>query len=356
MDGVRPLLAALVLLLPACEAGGLLGDDDDDVGDDDDTGDDDDVTDPAWTDLLDRRDQALVDLGAPVLDCVARVDTDHPAFHGCIDWHSSVHGTWALHALARLLGDDAYLEAADDVLDPDAVAGELADLQQGAISWELPYGYSWFLSLAEERELAGRDDLGALAGVVATDLQAWLFDLDDDRLVQQILDDNYGNASWALVNLFTWAEHVGDGDLADRLVERAEAVWLPLGDRCPVADEAGYTRQFFPPCLHRMMALDTVLPLGPARDAWFAQLDEDGIPDLAVVDDPTTAHGAGLNFSRAWGLWSLYAATGDAGWRSLYVDHVVTHLDRPEYWAEDYRAHSHWIPQFGIRALSLSYE
>jgi hypothetical protein len=38
----------------------------------------------------------------------------------------------------------------------------------------------------------------------------------------------------------------------------------------------------------------------------------------------------------------------------LYVEHVVTHLDQPEYWAVDYRAHSHWIPQFGIRAIALT--
>jgi hypothetical protein len=320
-------------------------------------GDDDDMTepDPEWTDLLDRRDQALIDLGEPVLDCVTRADAEHPAFHGCVDWHSAVHGTWALHALARLVGDEAYLDAADDVLDPEEVADELADLEANAVGWEIPYGVSWFLALARERDLAGRDDLRPLGEVVAADLESWFDDRSDTTLQAAILNDNYGNASWALLNLHEWADHVGDDPLVERLGGLAVRLWLPM-EGCSVALEEDYTTQFFPPCLHRMMALQALLPVGPDRDRWLADLSAEGVPSLTPVDDPATAHGAGLNFSRAWGLWSLWTATDDPAWRSLYVEHIVTHLDRPEYWGEDYLAHSHWIPQFGIRALSLSFD
>ncbi len=56
---------------------------------------------------------------------------------------------------------------------------------------------------------------------------------------------------------------------------------------------------------------------------------------LTPILSPTQAHVAGLNFSRAWGLWALYQATGDAQWRSPYVDHAVVHMEQPAYWAED---------------------
>ena len=36
---------------------------------------------------------------------VLRHDTIHPAFHGCIDWHSACHATWALLAARGLTGD-----------------------------------------------------------------------------------------------------------------------------------------------------------------------------------------------------------------------------------------------------------
>ena len=35
-----------------------------------------------------------------------------PAFYGCLDWHSSVHGHWLLARLARLYPETPYAEAA----------------------------------------------------------------------------------------------------------------------------------------------------------------------------------------------------------------------------------------------------
>ena len=31
-------------------------------------------------------------------------------------------------------------------------------------------------------------------------------------------------------------------------------------------------------------------------------------------------------------------------------------MGQPEHWAEDYYSHSHWVPQFGIYAIALSYD
>ena len=50
---------------------------------------------PHWLDLL-----AVVPAAY-----VARRDTEHPAFHGCVDWHSACHGVWALLAYQRATGD-----------------------------------------------------------------------------------------------------------------------------------------------------------------------------------------------------------------------------------------------------------
>jgi hypothetical protein len=61
----------------------------------------------AWQRFLAGRDDALRALAAPIVGCVARDDTEHPVFDGCIDWHSSVHATYALHAVSRHTGDPA---------------------------------------------------------------------------------------------------------------------------------------------------------------------------------------------------------------------------------------------------------
>ena len=54
--------------------------------------------------LLRARKEIARALVEPVRASVARKDTGHAAFHGCIDWHSAVQGVWALTAYGRMTG------------------------------------------------------------------------------------------------------------------------------------------------------------------------------------------------------------------------------------------------------------
>ena len=49
-----------------------------------------------------------------------------PAFYGCLDWHSSVHGHWLLARLARQYPESEYAQPARDALGPYR-GGKLAD-------------------------------------------------------------------------------------------------------------------------------------------------------------------------------------------------------------------------------------
>lgn len=332
----RLLVAAL--LLAGCTPG--LADDDDSAVPED----------PLWAAWLDERDDAVADLAEPILDCTQTNDTSYPVFRGCYDWHSAVHGFWALHAATRLLGDPQYLDVADSLLTPEAISGELAILENGGPLNEIPYGYAWFLRLAAERADAGRDGLAPLADVVAEGLAAWVDGIAPSEVASAVLSDDYGNASWAVVNLHRYALDVGDVALADRLESFVRDDVLPVP--CSLEQEDEELDDFFPPCLHRALVITQVLPTDEV-DTWLADwLPED--PELAPVAEFPTAHPAGLNFSRAWGLQALYAATGDVRWRHLWLDHVQTHLAIPEYWREDYLRYSHWVPQFGILAIALT--
>jgi hypothetical protein len=127
-----------------------------------------------------------------------------------------------------------------------------------------------------------------------------------------------------------------------------------MGADCPLVDELGFADDFFPPCLMRAHAVLEVLPSEQTATWLEAELPGPGAFELAALCEPTPAHAAGLNFSRAWGLWSLWRASGDPHYRDLYVEHVWRHVAQPGYWAEDYGAHAHWIGQFGVYAISLS--
>lgn len=314
----------------------------DSVGDSTDTADTgQDPADVAWEALEAGRDDALRALGEPIVACVTAPDTPHAAFHGCYDWHSAVHGHWALLVISRLLDEPVWASVVDASLTPDAVASELDSLERGELG-EIPYGYAWFLALARERALSGADDLEPHAAVVADALEAWITPREAGD--PAVFADDYDNYSWALYNLWAWS--VASGDTARAARAEALAVDVLAATECPLTDEIGSAENFFPACLMRAHALAVVLP-----DALLAELPDDY--PLAPVTDIRSAHQGGLNFSRSWGLWSIYARTGETRWRDLYVEHVAWHLAHPEYWAEDYDQFSHWVPQFGVYALAL---
>ncbi len=306
--------------------------------------------DERWAAWLSSQDQALVELGEPIVDCVQQEDTAWEVFHGCWDWHSAVHGVWALHAISRHLEDPSYREVADALLEPSAVAAELQRIENGAPFGEVPYGYAWLLRLAVERAETGDDDLLPHGEEAARRLGNWVEAIPPGASESFALANDYDSSSWALLNLHKWANFVGDLGLAEEVTDAARDALLPAD--CPLEQEDDELGNFFPPCLQRTFALLRVLPESE-RDAFLA----DWLPDSPLLDpitSPGSAHAAGLNFSRAWGLWAVYEATGDVRWRDLWLDHVQTHLGLPDYWREDYQAHSHWIPQFGVLAISMA--
>ena len=78
-----------------------------------------------------------------------------PAFYGCLDWHSDVHGHWLLVRLLRLYPDAPFAAEARAALaqsftsaNIDAEAGYLRGA--GRASFERPYGLAWLLQLAAE--------------------------------------------------------------------------------------------------------------------------------------------------------------------------------------------------------------
>src|SRR5436305_227502 len=85
----------------------------------------------------------------------------HPAFYGCYDWHSSVHGHWLLARLLRLYPNLPEAREIRSALGANLTAENVrAEVEYfrapGRQSFERTYGWAWLLKLAEE--LRGRDD------------------------------------------------------------------------------------------------------------------------------------------------------------------------------------------------------
>jgi hypothetical protein len=244
-----------------------------------------------------------------------------PAFYGCYDWHSSVHGHWLLVRLLRRFPEADFAPAARAALArnlmAEHVAGELAFLRKhGDESFERPYGLAWLLQLAAE--LRGWDDaqarewaqnLAPLESEAVQRLQRWL-----PKLTRPIRVGEHTQTAFAFGLALDWAEGGGDAAFADALRKRIREFYF--ADRnCPLDYEPS-GQDFLSPCLaeadlmRRVLTprefaawLDRFLPQIPRRasDAWL-------IPgEVRDHNDGKLAHLDGLNLSRAWMLQGIAA-------------------------------------------------
>ena len=308
----------------------------------------------AWKQFCDSRLGYVTDLAKTVEQGFIRRDTEHPAFCGCIDWHSSVHGAYALLVAARLTGEFRWAKRVDRALTVECLDAELASLRKGELDHELPYGCSWFLKLAIEREKGwGKTDVLPLATKIATKLEEWIFSLRAGEVIAQLKQREYGNLSWALLNLWEWSQWTGNEVLIEKLLTFTR-MWVLLLDEKLPASYDNVTDEFFAASLQRTRVILSILPSDESH-TWLHSFYQENCC-LDPLQEFSTPHSAGLNFSRAWGFWTLFACTGNETYRNLYVEHIVTHMNMPENWCDDYRKHAHWVPQFGIYAIALSME
>ncbi len=239
-----------------------------------------------------------------------------PAFFGCYDWHSAVHGHWLLARLARLRPDAPSAGPARAALarsiTPENVAVEVRYLEgAGRVSFERPYGLAWLLQLtAELREWDDEDarkwsaTLAPLERAAAGRIDSWL-----PKLTHPIRVGEHSQTAFALGLILDWARTSGEKELEARFVARSR--YFYAADRnCPLGYEPS-GEDFLSPCLAEADLMRRVLTQ-PEYAKWLRgflpRLPEDGAAGWlrpAVVTDPSDpklAHLDGLNLSRAFML------------------------------------------------------
>lgn len=240
-----------------------------------------------------------------------------PAFHGCYDWHSAVHGHWLLARMARLQPSAAWAEAARAALarslTPANLTAEVGYLEaKSRVSFERPYGLAWLLQLAAElREWDAEEArrwslaLAPLEKLAAQRIAEWL-----PKLTRPIRVGEHSQTAFALGLVLDWARGA-DPAMAARLEARVRDFY-EADTACPLSYEPG-GEDFLSPCLAEADLMRRVLPPGPYA-AWLGPFLP-GVPATAaswlapaVVTDPTDpklAHLDGLNLSRAWMLQGI---------------------------------------------------
>ena len=210
-----------------------------------------------------------------------------PAFYGCYDWHSSVHGHWLLARLAKLFPNAEFATRARAALarslTPANIAAEVEYLRgPGRSSFERPYGLAWLLALAAE--LRSWDDpqarqwaetLAPLEIESAQRVMAWL-----PKLQYPIRSGEHSQTAFAFGLMSDWAQVRGDVGMARLLEARARAYYLD--DRSCALGYEPSGEDFLSPCIAEADFMRRVLPPAAYAD-WLARFLP-GIPRNGRAD------------------------------------------------------------------------
>ncbi len=287
-----------------------------------------------------------------------------PAFYGCFDWHSSVHGHWLLARLAKQFPDSDFAARARAALAQSLTSANIAAEVEylrgpGRASFERPYGLAWLLQLVAELETwddpqarEWRAVLAPLEQESARRLADWL-----PKLHYPIRVGEHGQTAFAFGLVSDWAAATSDASMTTLLRERAMAYYAK--DRnCPLAYEPS-GEDFLSPCLGEADFMRRILP--PREYSRWLTAFLPGIPTNARADwlepgvvtdrsDPKLAHIDGLNLSRAWMLEGIASGLPSNDRRRaslLAAARAHAQASLPAVTGEHYEG-GHWLGTFAV--------
>ncbi|MBI5532335.1 MAG: DUF2891 domain-containing protein [Deltaproteobacteria bacterium] len=291
-----------------------------------------------------------------------------PAFYGCFDWHSAVHGHWALVRVLSLYPDlpeaPAIRAALDRHLTSPIIARELAFFQKpGSKTFERPYGWGWFLRLAAELHaspLKEAREWEAAAQPLAIYLSTVMVDYLL-RLSAPIRAGTHANTAFSLVHALDYARAVGDARLAFEIEVRARD-FFQRDRSCPTGYEPS-GEDFISPCLVEADLMRRVLPRAeflPWLDAFLPTMTSPEFrPLLRPVEvrdrqDPRIGHLIGLSLQRSWCMEGIATTLADTDPRRSLLSRLARlhRQDASRQMFDSGYGGAHWLASFAIYLLS----
>lgn len=281
----------------------------------------------------------------------------HPAFYGCLDWHSAVHGHWMLVRLLRsgqLESEAEVRKALNLSLTATNLRAEAAYFE--ARPWfERMYGWAWLLKLCQELREWDDPDARRWAANISPleEVTARLYLEFLPKQTYPIRVGTHGNTAFGLTFALDYAESVGNQELAGLIRMRAVDYFAEDRKRPGAVQFEPGGNDFFSPTLMEADLMRRVHGDGFAN--WFREF----LPDLSAFEtpaivsdrsDPQIAHLDGLNLSRAWCLKAIGQALGDPGILRLSEVHAeagLAHVASGHYEGE------HWLGSFAVYLLTV---
>jgi hypothetical protein len=284
-----------------------------------------------------------------------------PAFYGCFDWHSSVHGHWLLARLLRMFPNAPFAAEARAALaqslTPANIRKEVEYLNApGRGGFERPYGLAWLLQLAAELKESSDPDaqqwyttLHPLELAAASKIAVWL-----PKLEHPVRTGEHNNTAFSIGLMLDYARITSNTEFG-RLVESRARDYFLKDRNCPLSYEPS-GEDFLSPCLAEA---DTVRRLLPSRE--FAQwltaflpavdLEPTHVTDFA---DGKLYHLAGLNLSRAWMLEGIASKLPPSDARRAPYTALASKFKQAglESIRSEHYEGGHWLGTFAVYLVS----
>lgn len=288
----------------------------------------------------------------------------HPAFYGCFDWHSSVHGHWSLVSLLKQFPNlgkaDIIREKLKASLSEENIKQEMAYFEMpGNISFERTYGWAWILKLVEElhmwddpmaREL--EYNLEPLTRLLVASYESFL-----PKLIYPIRVGEHSNTAFGLSLAWDYAVAVNDVLLMKSIKDAVDRFYTN-DQGCPMEWEpSGF--DFLSPCLEEINLVRKVYAKEAFKkwlDTFMPQLKDPNFKlqpgKVADRTDGKLVHLDGLNFSRAWCLYGIAETLPEYGHlKNIANDHINYSL--PNIVDDNYEG-THWLGTFALYSLNTT--
>jgi len=287
----------------------------------------------------------------------------HPAFYGCFDWHSSVHGHWALLNIVKELPNFEHREAVLSKLQQNITKENILkevnyfeDVHNG--TFERTYGWAWLLKVAEtlqdwdtEEAKVMYQNLEPLVQLIEKKYREFL-----PKLNYPIRVGEHANTAFGMSFALDYAKKYSP-ELEQIIIEKATEYYLN-DQGCPITWEPGGF-DFLSPCLQEASLMLKVLPKEEFivwLDAFLPNFRNNPSQYLTVAEvtdrsDGKLAHLDGLNFSRAWCLYEIGNALNNPKMLNLankHFEYSYQKMDSGEY------AGAHWLASFALYAIIKS--
>lgn len=293
----------------------------------------------------------------------------HPAFFGCFDWHSSVHGHWLLVKAIKTFPEHPAFQNIKPRLaahfTEEKMKKELAYFQQaGRNGYERPYGMAWYLQLVAELHSwpdkdaqEWREALRPLEKEIIAKLHLWL-----PKLTHPIRNGTHTQTAFAFGLMLDYARIVNDLNFQSFLLEHINRFYTK-DRKCPIDYEPS-GHDFLSTCLAQADLMRRVFIDKKQYSKWlkkFLPKIKHGSNWLTVAEskDPSDGHLShmdGLNISRAWMLEGMASAlASNDKRRKILLKQAQNHRQAglAAVTGEHY-AGGHWLGSFAMYYLTQS--